>query len=111
MSVPLRVTVEVRVLDVGPRVDRTWRLSRDIAEDGLRLGRPLPYEAHRPVAVSFRFPDGESVFTCSGRIVAIEPERAERDGERAQTRAVKFTDVPPESRAQLSRYLEERKRP
>jgi PilZ domain len=111
MSVPLRVTVEVRVLDVGPRVDRAWRLSRDVAEDGLRLARALPYEANRPVAVSFRFPDGENAFACHGRIVAIEPERAERDGERAQPRAVRFTDVPPEARAQLARYLEERKRP
>jgi hypothetical protein len=108
---PLRVTVEIRALDVEPRLERVWRLSRDVSAQGVRLQRELPFEANRPVALSFRFPDGEQAFAATGRVVAVAPEREEVDGEQARPRAVRFTDVSPDSRAQLDRYLEERKRP
>jgi hypothetical protein len=110
MPAPLRVTVEIRALDVGPRLDRVWRLSRDVSEDGVRLWRDLPWEAERPVAVSFRLPAIEPAFACSGQIVAVAPEREEIEGERARPRAVRFTNVPAEARQRLDRYLEERKR-
>ena len=109
-AAPLRVTVEIRALDVGERLDRVWRLSRDVSEDGVRLLRDLPWEAERPVAVSFRLPGADAPLAASGRIVAVPPEREEVEGERARPRAIRFTTLAADARQRLAGYLEERKR-
>ena len=106
--VPLRVTVEIRALDVGPRLDRVWRLTRGLTQDGLAIGKDLPWDAGRPVALTLALPDDGPAVTLQGLIEGVAPEAPERDGERARPRAVRFTDVPPEARVRLDRYLKER---
>jgi hypothetical protein len=105
---PIAVTVEVRALDVGPRLDRAFRLSAAIDEDGLRLERDLPFEPGRPVSVELRLPDDPAPIVARGAVAALAPEDEEREGQASRPRAVSFTALDRESRRRILRYVEER---
>ena len=111
MQAPIAVAVEIRALDTGPRLERAFRLSRALGEDGLRLERDLPFEAGRPVSVELFLPDDPRPLRAAGTVVAVAPEDEEREGERSRPRAVRFTTVDAETRARLVRYVEERMNP
>jgi hypothetical protein len=126
------VPVEVRALDAGPRLDRVWRLTRSIGEDGLVFeSRELPFEPGRPVRVSFVLPDDDAAVELSGVVQGVPDEvggprtalpgggaaRArsrpvdddpEREGERATWRAVSFVAPDVQVRRRIQRYVQER---
>ena len=93
-SALLAVPVEIRVLDVEPRVDRVFRLAHSIAEDALRLEREVPYERGRPVRILLSLPDDETPLVAEGRI-----ERAD---------LVALLQLSAEAKAQIARYVRER---
>ncbi len=129
MLAPLQVTALVRVLDAGattirwgafrpprrgarrvPLIDRVWRLSRAISEDGLLLRTDVPYEPGRPVRVELVLPDDELMFAAVGRVEGVAPDQAdaEREGEHARARAISFTTIDDADRARLVAYVQER---
>jgi hypothetical protein len=110
LPAPLAVTVEIRAADVGARVDRVFRLAERIGVDGLRLIRPLPFDAGRSVIANFALPGDAVPLTAAGRVVAVAPADEERSGERAQPRAIAFTSVPPDDQARVQAYVDERLR-
>jgi hypothetical protein len=93
-SALLAVPVEIRLLDVGPRIDRVFRLAHSIAEDALRLERELPYERGRPVRITLSLPDAETPLVAEGRI-----ERAD---------LIVLLELPGDGKAQIARYVRER---
>lgn len=105
---PLNVTVEVRALDVGPTIERVWRLSRAVGEDGVRLRRDLPWEAGRPVAVTLALPEEDLPVAVTGVVTAVPPDEPELEGEQARPRAIAFTGVDEPTRGRLARYVLER---
>lgn len=105
---PIAVTVEVRALDVGPRLDRAFRLSAAIDEHGLRLERDLPFEPGRPVAALLSLPDDPAPVSVRGTVAAVPPDDEEREGQASRPRAVSFTGLDGETRRRILRYVEER---
>ena len=95
MLAPLAVAVEVRALDVGPRLLRAFRLSEGVSERGLRLERDLPFETGRPVVATLVLPDDEG-----GALELV--------GVVEDVRGITFTSVPADARQRLSRYVTER---
>jgi hypothetical protein len=95
---PLAVPVEIRALDVGPRLQRAFRLSEGIGEHALRLERDLPFEVGRPVAVRLTLPDDDALRESALDLTAIV----------AQPRQLTFTSLPADARARLQRYVSER---
>src|SRR5688572_27307747 len=77
---PVAVPVEVRALDTGERLDRVWRLTRSIGEDGLVFSRELPFEPGRPVRLSLVLPDDESGLELTGVVQGVAPDDPEREG-------------------------------
>jgi hypothetical protein len=112
---PLCVTVLVRALDTGAAVERVWRLSSHVGEDGLELRRSLPFERGRPVEVMLVLPDEDRLLSATGVVAELPAHPADRDTDpepdRPRPRAVAFTDIDPETRQRLLRYVEERMLP
>ena len=67
-SALVAVPVEIRVLDVGQRLERVWRLAHSIAIDAIRLEHDLPFEPGRPVRVELTLPDDDKPVTIDGRV-------------------------------------------
>jgi hypothetical protein len=88
------VPAEIRLLDVGTRVERVWRLTRAVGPDGVGFARPLPWERKRPIRLSFALPD--------------EPEPLEVVGLVHDEASVEFTRWDEAARQRLLRYVEER---
>lgn len=105
---PLLVTAEIRLLDVGPRVDRVWRLTRAVGEDGVRVARDLPWEHGRPVRVELTLPGDERAIHATGMIVAVAPDAEDEEGERARPRAIAFRGLDEDARRRLAGYVQER---
>lgn len=108
---PLAVAAEIRALDVGDRLDRVWRTTRAIGTDGVRLERDVPFEPGRPVAVTLTLPDDDAELSATGRVEAVPPDDAEREGEAARPRAVVFTALGEDARRRLADYVRERTQP
>jgi hypothetical protein len=117
LPAPLHVTVLVQALDVGPALERVWRLSCAVGEAGVRLRRDLPFEAGRPVHVELTLPDQDIPVAAAGVVTEVsldaeyddldaEPQGDER--ERPRPRAVAFTALDPAARRSLAQYVEER---
>lgn len=97
---PLAVPVQIRAAD-----RRVFRLSHNIAESGLILERPAPFEVGQPVTVTFALPDTAaapaSLLTLRA-IVAL----TDWDGEGAEGgRALTFTDPVRDERTAITRYV------
>jgi hypothetical protein len=100
---PLCVTVLVRALDTGPRVDRVWRLSSSVGAGGVRLLRDLPFEAGRPVEIELALPGESFPLVTVGVVTSV------RDGDAPpRAAAITFTALDAKAREQLDRYVEER---
>jgi hypothetical protein len=121
LPAPLHVTVLVRALDVGPKLERVWRLSCAIGEDGVRLRRDLPFEAGRPVRVELTLPDQDETVSATGVVAEVRPDGdddvgevtpedagAGEDADRPRPRAVAFTALEPLAKQRLAKYIEER---
>jgi hypothetical protein len=119
LPAPLHVTVLVRALDTGPQLERVWRLSCAVGEEGVLLRRDLPFEAGRPVRVELTLPDQDQLIAAIGVVTDVAPdpddEAAENDqpsddeeADRPRPRAVTFTALDPLARRQLAKYIEER---
>ena len=119
LPAPLHVTVLVRALDVGPKLERVWRLSCAIGEDGVRLRRDLPFEAGRPVRVELTLPDQDETVAATGVVAEVRPEEhddaeaqegagGDEDADRPRPRAVAFTALEPLAKQRLAKYIEER---
>jgi hypothetical protein len=111
LPAPLAVAAEIRALDVGPRLDRVWRLTRAIGEEGLRLERDLPFEAGRPVGVVLILPDDDVAVSASGIVEAVPPDDEAAEGEVARPRAVVFRALADDARRRILRYVKERSLP
>jgi hypothetical protein len=115
---PLHVTVLVRAIDAGSRVDRVWRLSQHLSLTSLRLRRDLPFEPGRPVALTLALPDDDvdRSLHLTGIVRQVTPARHEQDEleeagldpREPRPRAVELIDLSVEDRAALLRYIEER---
>ena len=121
LPAPLHVTVLVRALDVGPNLERVWRLSCAIGEDGVRLRRDLPFEAGRPVRVELTLPDQDELVSATGVVTEVRPDDRDddveqppeggsqsADADRPRPRAVAFTALEPLAKQRLAKYIEER---
>ena len=121
LPAPLHVTVLVRALDVGPKLERVWRLSCAVGEDGVRLRRALPFEAGRPVRVELTLPDQDETVAATGVVTEVRPDEhdddvaeaqedagAGEDADRPRPRAVAFTALEPLAKQRLAKYIEER---
>ncbi len=102
---PVAVPIEIRALDVGPRLDRVWRLTQSIGEDGILFARALPWEPRRPVRVTFRLPDDPVDLEATGVVEEVRPEREDED---ASVRAVAFAALDETTRRRIRSYVQER---
>jgi PilZ domain len=105
LRAPVAIPVEVRS-DAGPEGQRVFRLSTSIGEDGVRLGRPAPFEIGRPVGVRFKLPAGEVVALRAEVLHADSDEEREQEG--AGGRELTFIEPPAEARAAIRVYLRAR---
>lgn len=102
---PVAVTVELRLLDVGPRVDRVYRVASEISARGLVVEQTIPYEAGRPLACSFTLPGEDTPLTITA--IIDQPPRA-RGQEPSPADAVTWRDLTDDARTRLERYTRER---
>jgi PilZ domain len=98
---PLAVSVEIRAAH-----RRVFRLSRNIAESGVMLERPAPFEVGHPVNVSLTLPDEPQTAPLVLRsVVAL----TDLDGDGADGgRQLEFVDPPRDVRGAIARYVTER---
>jgi hypothetical protein len=101
LSAPAAVPVEVRAGE-----HRAFRLSTEIGEGGLRLGKPAPFEPGRPVEVRFALPDGGPAYAFAAEVIATGDE-AEGDGSIGGC-GLDFLDVPPDVRDAIKDYVARR---
>lgn len=102
---PLAVAVEIRALDVGPRLVRAFRMSESIGEDSVRLVHDLPFEPGRPVIAALTLPGDAAAVHLTGVVAAV---RAEGEDEDPRPRSIAFGHVDPATRHRLERYVTER---
>jgi hypothetical protein len=99
---PLAVAVEIREeRDDKPR--RVFRLSRSVADSGIILERPAPFEVDQPVTATFTLPDLSARESLSLRaIVAL----TESDGDGSQGGAeLVFLNPPQDARHAIFKYV------
>jgi hypothetical protein len=96
LRAPIAVPVEVRA-----PAGRVFRLAASVGEDGVRLGRPLPFEPGRPVDVRLTLPDAEN----SAIALRAEVRASEREDHPDE---LVFLEAPESARAALRRYVHER---
>jgi hypothetical protein len=101
----LAVTVEVRALDVGPSVERVWRVARAIGVAGVSFVRALPFEAGRPVRVELTLPGDDRSIAASGTVDLVRADDADRP---PVPSAVAFSLLDPEPRERIQRYVQTR---
>lgn len=102
---PVAVTVELRLLDVGPRVDRVFRVAHELSVRGLVVAKTIPYEPGRPVACTFALPGDDRELTITA--IIDEPPRA-RGQEPPPADAVTWRELTDDDRTRLERYTRER---
>jgi hypothetical protein len=96
------VPVEIRVTD-----RRIFRLSTDVAESGVTLEHPAPFEVDQPVTVTFTLPDvtDENTTTAPLNLRAVVA-LTDSDGDGADGgRELAFVDPPRETRQAIVRYV------
>ena len=99
---PLAVAVEVRA-EEGEHGRRIYRLSNSVAESGLMLERPAPFDIGRPVTVRFTLPD---LATITPLAVRARVSLTDDDGEGEHGGShLEFVDPPRESRQSIMRYV------
>ncbi|MES1157721.1 MAG: PilZ domain-containing protein [Haliangium ochraceum] len=95
---PLAVPVEI-----GAGERRVFRLSRLVADTGLRLENPAPFEVGQPVSVTFALAERDAMVPLALRAVI---QLTDDDGEGADGgRELTFVDPPREARAAIVRYV------
>jgi PilZ domain len=94
MAVPVEIRAPAR---------RVFRLALDVGEDGVKLGRPVPFEPGRPVELSFVLPDGEEALALRAEVGAPDDDR-----EGDQATELIFLEPPEAARAAIRRYVRER---
>ena len=99
---PLAVPVEVRAEARG-NARRVFRLSASVAESGVILERPAPFDAGQPITANFVLPEPGATVPLSLRaVVTLRDE----DGEGAHGgRHLVFLDPPREARQTIERYV------
>jgi hypothetical protein len=102
LRAPAGVPVEVRAR-IGTGVQRVFRLSQSVGEDGVRLVRPAPFEPGRPVEIAFALPGGPTLRL--GAEVLHADADDERTNEGAGGRELTFIEVPGEAREALRGYV------
>lgn len=102
---PLAVTVELRLLDTGPRVDRVFREAAEISDRGLTVARTIPYEPGRPVTCSFTLPGDDR--TLAVLAIIDTPPRA-RGQEPPPADSVTFRELTDDARTRIEKYTRER---
>ena len=103
LPAPLSVTAQVRALDTGPRVERVWRQTVAVGEEGLLLLRALPFEPGRPVRVDLVLP-GDAPLSATGVVTEVRPDREDED---ALPRAITFTALDDAARRLILAYVED----
>jgi hypothetical protein len=98
---PLAVSVEVRSADA-----RVFRLSRAVADTGLALERPAPFEVGRPVTATFALPDDHTGIPLVLRAV-VTPSDADGDGEHGG-RTLEFVEPPGDAKHAIAHYVRTR---
>ena len=103
LRAPMAVAVEVSI-SAGADARRAFRLSASVGEDGVRLGRPAPFEVGRPVDVRFALPAGESVALRA----EVLPVGDDDELEGAGGRELAFIAPSGEARAAIRNYVRAR---
>lgn len=103
LRAPLHVPVEL--LRHGGRT-RWFRLTTHVSLESLRFAHVVPDELDGPLAIAFHLPDDAVPIRASGR--AVEVVVGEGDDERAERRAVAFTELDEAARARITTYVHER---
>jgi hypothetical protein len=98
---PLAVSVEIRAAD-----RRVFRLSRNIAESGIVLERPVPFEVGQPASVTLTLPgDPVTAPLVLRSVVAL----TDLDGDGTDGgRQLDFVDPPRDVRGAIVQYVAER---
>ena len=99
---PLAIVVEIREeRPENPR--RAFRLSRSVADSGIILERPAPFEVDQPVTATFALPDPSARESfCLRALVALTD--SDGDGSEGGAHLV-FTDAPTEARRTIIKYV------
>jgi PilZ domain-containing protein len=80
---------------------RVFRLSSEIGEEGVRLGRPAPFELGERIEVCLAVPEGEP-FVLRATVEAVDDEE-EQGG-----RGLRFIEVPMDIRRVIRGYVAQR---
>jgi len=104
ISAPLRVTVELRLLEGPASGQRRFRLCRAVElPPRLRFEAGLPLEGQARGEAAFSLPDGQAL---RGRaLLTFDPEHPERGSE------AELVDLDQEALAALQTYIEQRTQP
>jgi hypothetical protein len=99
---PLAVPVEIRVPD-----RRVFRLSTNVAESGITLEHPAPFEVDQPVTVTFTLPDVvDHTQTTAPLTLRAVVALTDSDGDGTDGgRALEFVDPSREVRQAMVRYV------
>jgi hypothetical protein len=100
---PMHVPVEILRRDGR---NRWFRLTTDVSSEALRFAHVVPDELDGPLSIAFHLPGDAEAVRCSGR--AVEVVVGEGDDERAEHRAIVFTDLDESARARITTYVNER---
>jgi hypothetical protein len=100
----MAVAVEVSI-SAGVDSRRAFRLSANVGEDGVRLGRAAPFEVGRPVDVRFALPAGEAL-ALRAEVLPVGDDGDELEG--AGGRELAFIAPPGEARAAIRAYVRDR---
>jgi PilZ domain len=99
---PLAVAVEIRE-ERPDDARRVFRLSRSIADAGILLERPAPFEVDQPVTATFRLPDPSTRESlCLRAIVALTD--SDGDGSKGGAELV-FLNPSQDARQAILRYV------
>ena len=102
---PLRVPVEIR-----RGAPRWFRMAHGVSEEGLAFARALPEQADGPLEITFQLPGDRASITCAAHAIELPPDGAGEEPARGAElrRALRFVALPPDDRARIARYVEER---
>ena len=85
---------------------RWFRLTTHVSAESLRFAHVVPEELDGPLAIAFHLPGDAVPVRCGGRVV--EEVVGEGEDERAERRAVVFSDLDETARGRIVDYVTER---